>query len=280
MVGDLVFSDENGMSFVDFIGKFIALPLVQLRVVGTCDVIANTALGLLSLKGLPLEQIVDLVGMNNFPDVGIPYFNLPSNHPDGGILLDLQASLQNPSVASVYLGDVTLELFTFEEEAKIGTVSGTEIRLVPGENILALTGNVLPDPADLEAISLFFSDYVNGIDGMVISKGLNAGESPIVWLQEVVKKLILTAVFPGYGDAVVKKLNLASLGINFPGGTAPPPTSSEVIANFEIPFGFPFTVSTLSLSPFQVRETMKFVGNRFGRSRWSCRSSTKTGSPS
>lgn len=268
VVGNLVFSDANGTSFVGFINKFISLPTVHLRIVGTCDVTANTAIGIMSLKGLPLDQMINLVGMNNFPGVGIPSFSLPSNSPNGGILLNLQAALQNSGVASVNLGTMTLGLFT-PAGVRIGTVAGSGVHIVPGSNLLALSGNIYPAPADLEAVSLFFSDYVNGIDGIVISKGLDAGSSPIVWLQEVVKSMVLTAVFPGYTDVVVKKLTLASLGINFPGGTAFPFASSAAVAKFVIPFGFPLSVR------FPLLPSLSFSFFSFSFFRI-CHSSTKS----
>jgi len=239
LTGELFFYGD-GSNFAAFVEKFIQQPSVTLRLTGTADVVTDTALGMLSLKGLPISETATLVAMNNFPDVAILDFDLPSNHPDGGILLQLTTSLTNPSVATMDLGDISLDLYT--GSARLGTLFGTAVSMVPGTNILSLSGYVLPDPADLEAVSLFFSSYLAGQDEVVVAYGRDAGSSPIVWLQRVVQSLTLVTVFPGYEDLIVQSLALFSLGIDFPGGAAFPRTSGDVVANFVIPFGFPFQI--------------------------------------
>ena len=241
--GTLLFHG-GGENFVFFVQEFLQSESLTLTLSGTTTVNATTALGTLLLADIPVDLTVTLVGVNNFPQVSILSFNLPSNSPAGGIALTLQASLNNPSIATVPIG--TMNLGLYYGSTRLGTVGTTGVTLVPGVNVLNLTGNIDPAAADLGAASEFFSLYVTGVSSLVIVRGLNAGCSPVTWVQQTVQAVTISTSFPGDTSNLIKSVSLGSLGMFFPGGSGAPTASSSAVADFALPFDFPFSVSNIA----------------------------------
>jgi len=153
---------ENGTNWSSFVQKFSKRSSVSITLIGKSNVVAGTALGVLHLKDIPLNNQVLLNGINNFPNVKINSFDLPSNYPSGGISLALSTTLFNPSIGTVPIGDMALDLMV--GETKLGSVFATGVTIVPGDNILQLTGYINPAAEDIDVASSFFSAYIQGID--------------------------------------------------------------------------------------------------------------------
>ena len=243
LAANLVFY-EDGSNFISFVEAFLQNPSVELSLVGTSNVVANTAIGQFSLTNIPVNQVVTLTGINNFPSISILSFNLPSNSPAGGITLSLQTSLGNPSIASVAIGTMVLDLYY--GTALLGSVTGTGVTLVPGNNSIPLVGNINPSAANLPAASTFFSNYVNGINSVISVRGASAGSSNVTWVQQAVKILQISAPFAGATSSLINSVSLSQHGIFFPGGTGSSTSSSVAVASFSLPFNFPLSIWTIS----------------------------------
>lgn len=240
----------DGTNFQYFVRNFLQSASVELTLTGTSDVYAQTALGTLNLVGIPVDLTVTLAGVSNFPSVQILGFDLPANSPGGGIELTLNCSLANPSIATVPIGTMVLDLYY--GSARLGSVSGANVTLVPGANTLSLVGNISPAPSDLPAASQFFSRYVTGADSVVSVRGVSAGASPVAWVQQAVQAVQISTTFKGDAAGLIQGITLNSLGIFFPGGSGAPTASSSAVAHFNLPFAFPFSIwqmtSTLTIS--------------------------------
>jgi len=80
---------------------------------------------------------------------------------------------------------------------------------------------------------------------------VNAGSSPVDWIQDVVKNLKIETIFQGAIDLqLLKKVYLTSLGIFFSAGSAPPTASSVASADFSMPWNFPISVKKIIFSSF------------------------------
>lgn len=100
---------------------------------------------------------------------------------------------------------------------KCSTISGQ----VPGNNTISLTGTLQPqtDPADLEAVSELFTNYLNGKSSPVIAQGLStfqADGSAISWLSQGLQDLQLNVPFRAFTPInPIQSISIGDLALQF-----------------------------------------------------------------
>lgn len=135
--------------------------------------------------------------MNGFKgDVTIDSFDLPSNNPAGGVTLNLQTTLKNPSSVGVELS--TIGFVNFFGATEIGpAASKAPFALTPKSTIqLPLSGRLVPQttPAALADVSTIFNGYIHGVPSDLIVQGNSAGPSDCTWLNEGIKVLKIPVI--------------------------------------------------------------------------------------
>ncbi|KAI8054134.1 hypothetical protein BDF22DRAFT_457578 [Syncephalis plumigaleata] len=204
------------------------------------------AMGLLTIDNIKLEKELTFAGMQNFLNVKIKSFDLPSNHPLGGITMNVESSMENPSIFGMELGQLTFDIFY--KDVRIVTANATEVNLVPGVNDLAMKGRMIPQARseDLAVVGTMFSDYMNGrsSDMKVVGVAVRptADSKPISWLQAGFNGLTLNVKLDSKEDGrLIQSLDLGPLEMKFSPANAWAPVTSapNVVAGFKMPFGFP-----------------------------------------
>ncbi|KAI8054111.1 hypothetical protein BDF22DRAFT_743082 [Syncephalis plumigaleata] len=204
------------------------------------------AMGLLTIDNIKLEKELTFAGMQNFLNVKIKSFDLPSNHPLGGITMNVESSMENPSIFGMELGQLTFDIFY--KDVRIVTANATEVNLVPGVNDLAMKGRMIPQARseDLAVVGTMFSDYMNGrsSDMKVVGVAVRptADSKPITWLQAGFNGLTLNVKLDSKEDGrLIQSLDLGPLEMKFSPANAWAPVTSapNVVAGFKMPFGFP-----------------------------------------
>ncbi|KAJ3308467.1 hypothetical protein HDU76_003956, partial [Blyttiomyces sp. JEL0837] len=144
----------------------------------------------------------------------------------------------------------------------IGTLSGSNVSLVPGANHLALSGRLDPiDPNDTALLSDVFTLFVGGKDSTLGVNGTSVitNGSPIGWLNAGFVGTALTVKLtpPQNQSQLVSNVKIPGLTVNFnPQDTTGYhiTTSATINANFHSPFAFPLDIQ-------QARQNIYFVHN-------------------
>ncbi len=121
-------------NFVSFVKDFIHMKQIGIALVGKGDVKATTVVGNITVYGvranntayvtgtlhspsetLPNEEVKPFIspfvtGLDNLPDVQILGIDVPRNGDHGGMVLQLNITISNPSIASFSLGDVNFAM--------------------------------------------------------------------------------------------------------------------------------------------------------------------------
>ncbi|KAI9320988.1 hypothetical protein BX666DRAFT_1260723 [Dichotomocladium elegans] len=227
------------------------------------DMLANeeftwTLKGKLDINALSRTATIDLnkdivmKGMNGFPKVSITSFNLPSNAPGGGIVVELGTVLVSPSPIGVQLGTIAMDIGY--DGVYLGQVKADNVNLSEGDNNIPLKGVLVPqtDPAALEKISGLFSNYVAGKMSTTSAIGVSAapdGTNPINWLSDGFKSVRLNV---GLGldkpMDIIKAVSMGYLDLTFSSEQpyAPVTNAPAVVADFQIPFGFSLNITQVS----------------------------------
>ena len=122
------------------------------------------------------------------------------------------------------------------------------INLTSGVNHINLVGRLLPytdNPVALAQLSTVFSNYLNGDITMTQARGRSVtqpnGDS-IAWLQQGIQALVLNVPLssPTGRISPIKSITIEALSLSFDSSApyAPMSNSSQVAAQFGLPFGF------------------------------------------
>lgn len=207
----------------------------------------------LTLNGIKVIKDLPFKGMNNFPKVDILSFDLPGNHPDGGIQLKVESSLLNPSPIGMEVGDMYFDMVY--NDVKVGEVMAQGITLNAGTNTVTMEGRLIPlnSTQDLATLSEMMSKYMKGETAMVSVVGTNVkpnnNTAPITWLLQGFKGTKMTIAFPGAKDLkVVTGVKIGSMGMIMTPATAYNPLTSGkgVVATFKMPFNFPLSMQKIT----------------------------------
>uniref|UniRef100_H3HBV2 Uncharacterized protein n=1 Tax=Phytophthora ramorum TaxID=164328 RepID=H3HBV2_PHYRM len=136
---------EKGEAFGRFVRASVVKEQVPLTLAGSMNVVCHGALGTLKLTGLPLRTTALLKGMNNFQDVTVQSFSLPGTGSASANEepIQTQIEIRNPSVFTVAIGTLTMDLGLNAPREKFGTLRGT-MNLAPGKNELEMNGQLKP----------------------------------------------------------------------------------------------------------------------------------------
>ncbi|OZJ03376.1 hypothetical protein BZG36_04495 [Bifiguratus adelaidae] len=194
-----------------------------------------------SIDNLDMQKSITLNGINGFPGVKVLNFSAPNDSSDGGINIQIETLLSNPSSLQMQLGTIALAI-SFNG-TYIGPVSAQGVTMMQGDNNVTLTGRIVPQN-DTTAVNQLFSNYVSGKTSNTTATGVSAapdGVHPVTWLSEGFQAVHLTAPLAApQGLQLITGLNIGSMALAFTPQTAysPQTSANNVVANYQIPFGF------------------------------------------
>ncbi|CDS08956.1 hypothetical protein LRAMOSA10316 [Lichtheimia ramosa] len=201
--------------------------------------------------------------MGGFPNVTIKSFEMPGDDPNGGILVELGTVLVSPSPVGVQLGTIQMQIGY--DGVNLGLVSAEGITLSQGDNEIKLKGTLVPqtDETALTKVGTLFSNYVGGKMSQTQATGVSAapdGTNSIGWLSEGFQSVRLN-VGLGAGKPldIIKSVELGYLDLTFNKDKPYSPllTAPNVVAGFQIPFGF-------SLNITEVKQDLQMANNDTG----------------
>ncbi|KAH7888371.1 hypothetical protein F5I97DRAFT_2002257 [Phlebopus sp. FC_14] len=202
--------------------------------------------------GISFNKMVTINGTNNFAgNVVLQDLQLPSDNPAGGINFVAVTQLMNPSPFALDLGTVVFNLAY--QNVYLGSGTGTNTQLVPGNNTISLSGVLIPQttPSDLAVVSQLFTNYINFESSPVIASGqstLQSDGTVISWLSQGLQSLQLTVPFKSTSPInPINSINIGSLALSFTPQTAwtPRADSNSVQASMQLPFGFGLSISEI-----------------------------------
>ena len=150
--------DDSG--FGQFVGDFMTIETLSFSLRAAVSATVDTVLGPLSIEQVPIQQSMSQPGANGFPDAQVLDFDVSGG---GRELLQVlaKAKVYNPSQVSATLGAVTMELSY--QGSVLGHVTCASLTLVPGANVLQLSGAVEPfGAAAVSALGDLVGGYLRG----------------------------------------------------------------------------------------------------------------------
>lgn len=228
----------KGQPFGEFVRSSVVQDKIPLTLAGHMDVVCHGALGTLKLPGLPLHSTVMLNGMNNFRGVTVENFQLPGTggSKEHGEPIHAQIRIRNPSVFSVSIGTLGMELGLTEPRETFGSLRGT-MNLSPGANELTMEGQLNPatDAAGRtsKAVAGFFSRYLAGNSSQLVAKITDTQYSACIWMQEALVGLTIFTTFPGVskGFQMISNIQMKQLDVildEAPPGERRPTTNTRM----------------------------------------------------
>ncbi|KAJ9081907.1 hypothetical protein DSO57_1009898 [Entomophthora muscae] len=206
----------------------------------------------LKILGLPiyhlsLRQDMELEGMQGMSNITIHSINLPGNDPLGGVQIEANATLMNPTNTTLSTGAVN---YAMEYSGlQVSLVQTNDLHLVPGANVMKLKGRMLPQHTDenLEIVSEFISKFLQGKTLDLKVRGL--GVQPAVsWLNDAISHHLVVVPFKNnVPNDFVKDIVISSLSTEFTPETAySPKTGASITAGIASPFDFPFNITSVA----------------------------------
>ncbi|KAG0027447.1 hypothetical protein BGZ81_005620, partial [Podila clonocystis] len=213
-----------------------------------------------NIKNLKIDKRLDMNGLNNFANLQILGFNLPSDAPDGkGALVSIQASIDNPSPIGMTLGTITLDMYF--KTAYLGRVVAKNVTLVGGQPMaLNLEGILLKqtDPIHAQELSLLMSNYLANIPTLATGKGVSVfpdGVNAVSWLTNAITSTSLSVPLKAVQPLDVIKniaINDMNLVMSQTQPWAPMVNSNSISADFKIPFNISINITELGNTTFKM----------------------------
>ncbi|KAG7389562.1 hypothetical protein PHYPSEUDO_010207 [Phytophthora pseudosyringae] len=270
---------EKGNAFGRFVRASVVKEKVPLTLAGSMDVVCHGALGTLKLSGLPLRTTALLAGMNDFQEVTVKSFSLPgtgsaAEHEEP---IQTQIEIRNPSVFTVSIGTLAMDLSVNAPREKFGALSGT-MNLAPGMNNLEMNGHLKPiqDATGQvsDAVGGFFSRYLEGNSSQVVVTITGTQYANCVWMQEALVGLTIGTSFPGVGKGfqMINDIKMNQLDVileEAPPGERGPMTNTRMLvrtdmkAKVKMPasINMPLQISNLSVALTLENETGHHLGS-------------------
>ncbi|KAF8557967.1 hypothetical protein OG21DRAFT_1504634 [Imleria badia] len=202
--------------------------------------------------GISFNKMVTINGTNNFAgNVKLEDLQLPSDNPAGGINFITVTQLSNPSPFALDLGTVVFDLSY--QGVYLGSGSGPNTQLYPGNNNITLTGVLVPQTtaSNLAVVSQLFTNFLNHQSSPVLATGKSTTQSDgteISWLSQGLESLTLTVPFQSAAPInPIRSIDIGSLALTFTPETAwnPRTDSNSVYASMVLPFGFNVSISAI-----------------------------------
>ncbi|KAF8977331.1 hypothetical protein BGZ46_007471 [Entomortierella lignicola] len=209
-----------------------------------------------TVPNLNLNKNLELLGMNGFPNVQILKFDLPSDASNGqGINMVIDTAMNNPSPIGVTLGTIVLDISY--NGTTLGQVQATSANLAGNsQSVLNLTGVMVPQttPQDLATVSSLFSSYIGGLTSETTARGVSVlpdGTNEVGWLSYGLKSMVLKVSLKAPAPLnIIQSIALGPMGMNWTNtdAYAPLANSPNVVAGFQMPFGFSLNVTQVQTS--------------------------------
>ena len=237
-----------------------AVETLFLNYLNTANVTVTTVADPNALVNLALNQgfqnltlTAFLPGINGLPVVNVTNMQLPQNVKDGttlGINITVDATLSNPSIASIKLGGIQMQVYY--EGTYQGTLSVSQLNLVPGINVFNASGVINPQSGSLVQTGYFFSAYVAGKNSIVIlyPDALNPGAAA-QWFINTVTNLTLTSQLHTNNFQALSLISgvsmIGQINASLP-DTGSPSLGGVAQTTFTNPFAFNITVMSATLN--------------------------------
>jgi hypothetical protein len=145
----------------------------------------------LTINNLQIDKVVTLASFGGFKNVSINQFDLPTSDPVQGIVMKASSTMINPSTISL-AGLGKLDFSVSYSNATVGSLSATDVSLVPGANPLNLNGFIKTD--NLDILSQMFTAFVGGQSSpiKVVALKITPPNGEIDWLSKSFAGLELT----------------------------------------------------------------------------------------
>ncbi|RDX40651.1 hypothetical protein OH76DRAFT_1365915 [Lentinus brumalis] len=246
------FTITDEVAFAKFTSAMITQPNFTWHL--TSEKLDVRALAFPTAHSLHFNKDVTLAGMNNFDGhVTLDNFLLPRDDPAGGIEFSATTGLSNPSAFNVNLGTVVFDLSY--RGLYLGTGSGPNTVIKPGDNAVTLNGTLVPQTGSdaLAIASDLFTKYLNGEQADVVATGkssIQADGTAVSWLSAGLTALELHVPFKAPGGAIspIKGITIGDMSLDFSREApwAPVSNSRTVQAAMELPFGFSVAIGEIS----------------------------------
>ncbi|KAJ1982683.1 hypothetical protein H4R34_001620 [Dimargaris verticillata] len=236
--------------FAQFVGTLMSDDDFEWEVVGEVKVKSSG----LSKKGIDLYKKLTVPGMGGLTNVTVTAFDLPGDHPDGGIKLALTTRIENPSPIGIRLGQLRMNIFY--NDTLVGPIEATNVTLTTGTNTIDFTGRMIPqsNQTDIENISNLMSRYLAGDTIATLGRGVSAapdGQNPVAWLTPTIQHMALQVPLANpHKTELIRSIEIEDMGLQFDADDAynPKMSSQRVKAGIQLPFNFTLGIQGLSQS--------------------------------
>ncbi|KAI7873397.1 uncharacterized protein EV154DRAFT_94963 [Mucor mucedo] len=221
----------------------------------TSSDVSVKALGFTFTK-IALHKIVKLAGASGFKDaVTVTSFDLPADHPDGGIALTVNTVIKNPSQVGFNLGGVAFENFFGDVDLGPLSSDGAAVFNPQGSSNVPMKGRLVPQTTreGIIAVTTVFGHYLSGNSSTLTVKGVSGSgpQGEVSWLTAAFKTLTIgNVILPGPEKipVLIPSIEMRNMQLDFTKDPwAPPTSSSQVEAQLANPFGFPLGVKQLNM---------------------------------
>lgn len=197
---------------------------------------------------------VPLLGLNNFADLMILAFTIPSDAPDGsGALASIKVSIPNPSPIGMSLGTLTIDMYL--KTAYLGRIVARNATLVGGQpTILDLEGTILRQNSQqsLQELSSMISNYLANVPSTAYGQGVSVlpdGVNAISWMTAaIVSTKMSIPLLPPTPMDFIKEIDIANLNLKMTPDQPWTPTasSSSIAAVFQLPFNISMNITAIN----------------------------------
>ena len=217
--------------------------------------VSVSALGY-TFNKISLNKFVTLSGASGFKNaVTVTSFDLPANDPAGGITLNVNTVIKNPSQVGFNLAGASFENFFGNVDLGPLSSNGPAIFNPQADSNVPMKGRLIPQSSKegIVAITTVFGHYLAGQSSTLTVKGVS-GSGPngeVSWLTSAFKTLVIeNVILPGPATipTLIPSIEMKNLQMDFTQDPYAPPTSSSLVeAQLKNPFGFPLGVSKLNM---------------------------------
>lgn len=217
------------------------------------------------------------VGLDNFSgNIFLRDLRLPQDNPAGGIDFNAVTELYNPSSFSMDLGNIVLTMSY--KNVVLGVGTGTNTKIVPGNNTVTLKGILQPHTTagDLSYVSELFTNYMNGESSRVIAIGQStqqADGTTLSWLSQGFRALTLSVPFKAIVPIdPIRSIEIGDMALQFDKSKPWTPAVESHTVNALLGELFPF-VSFLALKAAALDSQSCLLGLKLALTKLRIRSS-------
>ncbi|KIM45161.1 hypothetical protein M413DRAFT_332807 [Hebeloma cylindrosporum] len=178
-----------------------------LRLSGSANADAKTAVGLLSLQNIAFSVDSSIAGLQGLGARPVTISNLDVNHGSSDFLLiKVDSALFNPSNLTIGTGDVSFSL-QFQEQT-IGSAEISNLVILPGNESYPIDVHYAPRGGALSAGRALLQNFLQGVDAETTIAG-SAESTRIESLQPALSEIRLSPVtIPGIHQNLIKSASL------------------------------------------------------------------------